>query len=267
MVLMVVGSFAVDLRAGYLTTNSNGSVTATGSDATLSASANFAVVNSGGSDPQLVITLTNTSTTAITATTQVLTGAFFSVKTGTTTLTAGSGSTAVTQSSYVDSTNGTTMKANVNVSDDWAYATGLSGAPYGMTYGLSAVALSPTCTNGCAPPGLFSNVKTLGGGRVDTGSNVSYGLTPTVGGAAAAKTLGDPLIQNSVVFTIDLPKNTVFTTSMITNVAFQYGTCLTDTDFEVLPEPSTYSWLISLSLLTLGGIQSRRRAQQRAKSL
>ena len=228
---LIIGCFTADLQAGVLFS---------GSDGGLSASANFTYSNS-----ILTLTLTNTSTSTVTSSNQILTGVFFNVKNVTPTVTSASASAT----KVIYGSAGT----NVNVSSDWAYEAGGSSAPFGMAYGLSSESYG----------GLFSNSNTLApGGSLATGSSVNYGITTSGTQAQKAPTWANSLIQNSVVFTFDIPSSTGFTTSDITAVAFQYGSALTSSDFEVLPEPSTYAGVLSLTLLALVLLRSRQRDKQ-----
>ena len=70
--------------------------------------------------------------------------------------------------------------------------------------------------------------------------------------------------RNSVIFTLNLPQGTNFTTASISNVAFQFGdAALGQTDFQVLPEPVTYSGAIVLLLVPLIWYKRRRLAAWR----
>jgi hypothetical protein len=231
---LIIGCLTADLRAGILTFS--------GSDGNLSASANFSYTDVNN-NPILTINLTNTSSSMVTSSNQILTGLFFNVKNVTPLLMkAGTGSSAM--ASAVDGGTGSTT-----VSKDWAYSSQLTGAPFGLTYGLSAT------TSG----GLFQNANTLAsGGSVDTGSSVLNGITTSKG----LGSLSGPLANDSVMFAINLPVNTNFTLSDITSVAFQYGSALTSSDFEVLPEPSTYAGVLSVTLLVLVLFRSRRRQKE-----
>lgn len=251
LLTFLLGAFCLtsQLRADYVVSGSNGSG--------LSATADFHLTT--GANPTLVITLTNTATTAVTNANQVLTGLFFNL-TGSPALTAvsadvNSGSSVL----YPDNSNDckvspTSKCSGPNVSSEWAYASGLSGAPFGLQYGVSSSSYGT----------LFGSSQLMGSTSLQTNaplSGVEYGIDPSKGssGSQSAVTGEYALIKDSIVITLDVPTNCNFTLSDIGAVAFQYGSSLTDSDFEVLPEPSTYTAAIFLLLLPLAWFRYKRR--------
>jgi hypothetical protein len=240
------------LRADYLVSGSNGSG--------LSASADFRLTS--GPNPALVITLTNTSTADVTAPNQVLTALFFDAK-GSPSFSPVSVDVASGSSVLFPNANGdcaatpASLCSGPNVSGEWAYLSGLSGAPFGLTYGISSSGL------GLFGPGNLFGTTNLQGPASPGG--LDYGITsagdnPTTGNKDVTGKYA--LINNSVVITLSLPTHTTFTLSDIQDVAFQYGTALTDADFTVLPEPSTYAGMIFLTLLPLAWFHRKRRNRQ-----
>jgi hypothetical protein len=191
-------------------------VSFSGSSGSLSAEATFAT--SGGN---LVITLTNTSTTDALVPTDILTGVFFSAPV---TLSPDS-ATAVLGSVY-------NFPTTTNVGVEWAYAGGFSG-PAGTNQGVSSSGL-----------GLFGPAD-----RFDTSSNlqgpnsvggIEFGLAPAGDNPATGNggLSGEGLIKNSVTLVLNGWTGAL---SSITGVWFQYGTSLTEPGFggEKTPEPAT----------------------------
>jgi hypothetical protein len=138
-----------------------------------------------------------------------------------------------------------------NVGGEWAYASGLSGAPGGAAEGISSAGF-----------GLFGAAN-FGGPNLDDPESVgglNYGITslgddPTTKNKAV--TGKDPLIQNAVVFTLSgLPEGFDLASATITNVSFQYGTSLSETNVPV-PEPATML-LFGSGLICLAVIGKRK---------
>ena len=165
----------------------------------------------------LQITLNNISTNDVTSPTggaAILTTVFFDLS-PTTSLTPVSALLGLGSVVHFGSNGGG------NVGGEWAFASGLVGAPGNAALGASSSGL-----------GLFGSGN-FGGPDLDPPNAVNglnYGITSAgdnllTGNAAVTGSV--PLIQNSVVFT--LSGNPVFTTIgdyTISNVSFQYGTSL-----------------------------------------
>jgi hypothetical protein len=173
----------------------------------------------------LVVTLTNTSSADVTAPQQVLTGFFWSWDyRGTLSPVSaklGNGSVVL----FDD------PPAEGNVGGEWAYASGLTGAPYRASNGISSSGL-----------GLFGAANFNGPDLQEPSTSVAglqYGITsagddPATGNAKV--TGSQALIKNSVLFTLaysgDAPD-----LSTIIDGSFQYGTSLSEPNVSV-PEPS-----------------------------
>jgi len=190
----------------------------------LSASADF--VQSGNN---LILTLTNISTNDVMNPSQVLTAVFFDI--------VGVGTLTPISALLNGSTVYFGPDGGGNVGGEWAYASGLIGAPGGATEGISSTGL-----------GLFGNynfggtslqppdaLNGLNYGITSAGDNLSTGNKPVTGGSR-----GDPvaLIENSVVFTLSGLAGITLTEGMFQHVSFQYGTSLSEPNVPV-PEPAT----------------------------
>jgi len=218
-------------------------ITFTGSSGSLSASADFSVVGSN-----LQVVLTNTSLVDVVVPVDVLTALFFDVN-GVGALTPvsallGGGSTV-----FFDP-----LPAGGVVGGEFAYASGLAGAPGGATEGISSSGF-----------GLFGNPN-FGGADLEPPAAVNglqYGLTSAgdnSGTGNAAVTGGNPLIQNSVTFLLTGIPVGFDPSTAITNVSFQYGTALTEPNVPPtgtpVPEPSTML-LLGSGLLGLWGFRRK----------
>ena len=219
-----------------------GQLTFVSSNGLRSASAIFNVV--GGN---LQITLNNISTNDVTTPTGgggVLTTIFFDLA-PTTSLTPVSAMLGLGSVVHFGSNGGG------NVGGEWAFASGLIGAPGSAALGASSSGLGLFGSGNFGGPDLDppGAVNGLNYGITSAGDNLITGNAQVTGNV--------PLIQNSVVFT--LSGNPVFTTIgdyTISNVSFQYGTSLSEPrDLGILvpnnvPEPSSLS-ICALLLIPL----------------
>lgn len=237
------------------------SITFSGSSGNLAASATFEIV-SEGADFDFLITLTNTSIADVTAPSQVLTGVFFSIAGDPTlnpywAMVPGGSSVLNAPGSAV---SGSLSPGGPDVGGEWAYRAGLVGAPNGANQGISSAGLGLF-----GPSDRFRTDSNLQGPNSING--LEYGITSagddpaTINGDSVLGTTA--LIQNSVVFALGatLPG---FSTGDISNVSFQYGPSLTDTNVRV-PEPTTLL-LLGSGLLTLGFWGRRRLFNHGGKS-
>ena len=199
----------------------------------------------------LEVVLTNTSASDTLVPTDVLTAVFFDISGADPTLSRTSAVLTAGSTVIYDS-----APAGGVVGGEWAYASGLSGAPLGADYGISSSGF------GLFGPGdLFPGVDLEPPASPD---GVQYGLV-TAGDLASTGNGGitgsGGLIKNSVTFTLgSVP--TGFSVSQIGNVSFQYGTGLDEPNIPAIPEPETYAML--LAGLGLMGFVARRRSRKQA---
>ncbi len=202
------------------------------------ASAEFTVVGT-----QMTVRLTNTSTNDVMTPLGILTGVFFKLTPGNSASFSAAVANLGAGSTVFFGPNG-----GGNVSGEWAFADGLSGAPMSMPFGISSAGL-----------GLFGPDKLFPGGPVltppDNPDGLNYGITSAGDDTStgnAAVTGQQPLIKNEVIFTLNCPQG--FSESMIESVYFQYGTALYEGGFDVsVPAPG------ALALVGLAGIAAGRR--------
>lgn len=226
------------LAFGLATSGSNAGVIFAGtSSLNRAASAEFTVLGN-----QMTVRLTNTSTADVLSPLGILTGVFFR-------LAPSFGSSVLSAQTAMLAPGSTVFygpDGGGNVSGEWAFAQGLSGAPMGMSYGISSAGLGLFGPSHLFPGGSVLTPPTepdgLNYGITSAGDNLSTGNNPVKG--------GQPLIKNSVIFTLTVPAG--FSESAIQSVYFQYGTALNEGGFEV-PAPG------SMALIGLAGLVAGRR--------
>lgn len=202
----------------------------------------------------LQMTLTNTSAYDVLVPSQVLTAVFFDLS-PTLTLTPVS---AVLNSGSTVWANGNDITDTITggvVGGEWAYKSGLSGAPAQAGIGISSSGLS--LFGKPSFPGV--NLAGPKNGAVD---GLQYGITSagddvgTYNGGTSV-----PLIKSSVVFTFLTPVDlTADTKYEISNITFQYGTSLCEPSIvpsppvdphSIVPEPTT---IVVWSVLGAAGV-------------
>jgi hypothetical protein len=207
----------------------------------------------------LTVTLTNLQSTAAADPTFILTAVFFQL-TGDPALTSTS-ATLAAGSTVLNPSSGTGTDPGGVVGGEWAYKNGLSQTIGGgsQNQGISSAGL-----------GIFGPA-TFPGSDLDSPSSVNglnYGIAGS-GGISSQGGLQVPLIQNSVVFVLGgLGTHTV---AQISNVAFQFGTALTEPGVPgvpgppapPVPEPSTMFYALT-AFASFGLIGIRRRYLNRS---
>ena len=239
-VCAAVGAFAV--ASAMLSASAHATpIIFSASQGSLAASVSF---DTSGTD--LIITLTNTSTEDVTVQNQILTAVFFDVAGPQLTLNPAAGSAVLNGGSSV--LFGSTDPGNV-VGGEWQYLSGISGsAPFGANYGISSAGF-----------GIFGSPNFPGSNlQGPAGINgLQYGITsagddPSTGQLAVTGT--NALIQNSVVFTLPGLPLGFDPSALISNVTFQYGTSLLDTNIQT-PAPGA----LSLMAISIFGLRRRSR--------
>jgi hypothetical protein len=209
-----------------------GSIVFSASNGNLAASVEFEI--SGNS---LFVTLTNTASSPALVPADSLTGVFFDWSgnpslTQQTAVLAGTSSVLFPPSG--DGTDGG------NLGGEWAFESGLSGAPHDASYGISSSGLD-----------LFGDANFTGANLQgpDAVNGMQYGIVPasgTTGGNPPMTNGSSAFISNAVLFSFDIT-GLDLDLDDISNVSFQYGTSLSEPNLTIVPEPATLS-LIGLGL-------------------
>lgn len=195
-----------------------------------------AVFEWDGVSNELNITLTNTSLVDAMVPTDILTAVFWQYD-GTLSLT---GTSAIASSVLFGSTG-----PGGDVGGEWAYAEELTGAPNGASFGISSAGFDLF-----GPTDRF-NTNDLD--APDSPNGLNYGITsagddPTTGSWPV--TGKEPLIQNSVIFTLAGIDQSTFDLDNISNVAFQYGTSFDEPNLVPLP-PAAAIGILGLGIVAL----------------
>jgi hypothetical protein len=212
---------------------SAGSISFSGGDGNLSASALFAL-----SGNTLTVTLTNTSMSDVLVPTDVLTAVWFNTTSSLNPVSASLNGSSVFYGSIT------------NAGDGWGYYSGLAGGGEGKNNGITAAGFGI----GSGHSNFSGAHNALGG--LDYGL-LSKGDNPATGNSGV--TNHGPLVQNSSQFTFSVGPG--FNLNELGNtVVFQYGTSLSDEHYNGTPVPVPESDALSayVSALVIGGTLLRR---------
>ena len=187
----------------------------TGSSGSLSASADFSVVNQ-----QLQVLLTNTGSADVMNPADVLTAVFFKIASDPA---FSSISAVLPQGTKVVLNNAAIAgPAGGVVGGEWGYGHSLTGAPGGANQGISSSGLGGVFGQPTFPGSNLDGPVALDGvqyGILSAGDDITTGN----GGIQ-----GNQLVKNSVLFTLgNVPLN-FDPAKFITDVSFQYGTDLSE---------------------------------------
>ena len=240
--------YATLLAAGLTiaaTPSASAAVTVTSTSGTLAASAQFDTVAGN-----LRVVVTNTSVADALIPTDILTAIFFDLfgnpsLSPITALISGAPATVFN----CTAANACTTPIAGNVGGEWAYASGLVGAPQGAHQGISSSGLGLFGGANFNGPNLQGPAAVAGGqfGITSAGDN------PATGNGGLNN---DALIQNQVTFLLgSLPAGFNVDTS-VSHVFFQYGTALA----VAVPEPESYAMILA-GLGLMGFVARRRRSK------
>jgi len=233
------------------------SVTYVGSQGDLGAQVTFYQASPG---QDLVVTLQNTGSAAEVPA-DVLTAVFFGmsdpdpVLTNKVSAVLGTGSTV-----WEGGTDITSTVAGGVVGGEWAFKQGfsktftagtVSGTP---TYGISSAGFSGTPSFGKNDRFPGDNLDPPDNGAPD---GLNYGIVSSIGAGANSEVRGEPLVKDTVVFTLGVPTGFDLD-GKVSDVWFQYGTGWSEPSFPgygsgggpPVPEPVTLAGV----LLAVGGL-------------
>ena len=228
------------LAFGAMTSAAIGQVTFSGSSGSLAGSAQFSV-----SSGNLVVVLTNTATADVLVPADILCGVFFNISGASVTLNRQSALLTAGSTVFYDPEG---QPAGGIVGGEWAYRSGITGAPGNRSYGISSSGF-----NLFGPPDLFpgpdlsspTSPNGINYGILSAGDNSGTGNTGVTGSGG--------LIKNSVTFTLS-GAGAGFDLNRIQSVWLQYGTDLAEPGFQIfVPAPGT------AALLAAAGVVVARR--------
>ena len=225
-----------------------------------------ALFSVSGSD--LIVTLTNSSSSDVMVPVDVLTGVFFNSSVDITGMSKDSAVVGPTSTVHFDSDD--TVGAGDSVASEWAYRDDLSQGFSGTTvqYGISSTGLglfadgdrfdlsSPSLDDPDAPNGLNYGI-------LSAGDDITTGNQKVTGGGSNEV----PLIKNAVVFTLGGVGAGFDPMTQLSDVVFQYGTDLSEPHLPPngdhpngeIPEPVTATLsLIAIGAVGLGSLRRRR---------
>ena len=128
---------------------------------------------------------------------------------------------------------------------------------YGDSYGISSSGLSNNGVGGLFGPFDRFNSNNLFG--PDSPDGINYGITTnsdTTGNDNGGLS-GQPLVNNTVIFTFSGVGSSFDPSTAISNIVFQYGTDLTETS--LVPEPTSLALFASGALVFFAARRRRSR--------
>jgi len=213
-----------------------------GANANRSAEVTFSQAASG---EDLVLKLSNISSSDVLVQSDVLTSTFFTL----------AGKPTLTPKSVILADGSTVLFGSSgpggNVGREWAYKQGLTGAPGGAQSGVSSAGLGLFGSGDLFPGYQFTHNPPdgIGYGITSAGDNPSTGQRAVTG--------SNPLIKDTVVLTLGVPCG--YTLTVVDDVIAQYGTSLSDPAIVFIPEPG--SAVLMLAGMAMVGMTMRRRVR------